>query len=120
MANYAVILNASTDDVGPTANGLEYAIDLDDAGHEVSVYLDGVATNWPGLLVEKPDHPINEFYGEAEERGIVEGACGFCADSFGATEGLEAAGVDILGAPDEHAPSPAELVDDGYELLTVG
>lgn len=120
MSKYAVLLNASTDDIGPTANGLEYAIDLDGAGHEVDVFFDGVATQWPGELVEKPNHPINNFFEEADERGIIAGACGFCADSFDGTEGCKEAGVEILGAPDEHAPKPSELVADGYELLPIG
>lgn len=120
MNKYAVLLNASTDDVGPTANGLEYAIDLDDGGHDVDVYFDGVATQWPGQLVEKPNHPINAFFDEADDRGLIAGACGFCADSFDGTEGCEKAGVEILGSADEHAPKPSELVDDGYELLTIG
>lgn len=120
MGKYAVLLNASTDDVGPTANALEYAIDLDEGGHNVDVFFDGVATQWPGRLVERPNHPINDFFETADERGLIAGACGFCADSFDAIEGCETAGVEILGGPDEHAPKPSELIDDGYELLTIG
>lgn len=44
IGKYVIMLNASTDDVGPTANGLEYALDLEESGHEVQVYLDGSAT----------------------------------------------------------------------------
>lgn len=120
MSKYAILLNASTDDVGPTANGLEYALDLDQAGHDVNVYFDGVATQWPGELVEKPNHPINKFFNEADDRGLIAGACGFCADSFNGVEGCKEAGVEILGGPDEHAPPPSELVDNGYELLPIG
>ena len=120
MSKYAVLLNASTDDVGPTANGLEYALDLDQAGHEVDVFLDGIATQWPGKLQEKSNHPINNFFDKADERGLIAGACGFCADSFNGTDGCKAAGVEILGGPDEHAPKPSELVADEYELLPIG
>lgn len=119
MSKYAVLLNASTDDVGPAANGLEYALDLDEGGHDVDVYFDGAATQWPGELVEKPNHPINDFFEAADDRDIA-GACGFCADSFGGTEGCREAGVEILGGADEHAPKPSELVGEGYELLTIG
>jgi len=120
VSKYAVLLNASTDDVGPTANGLEYALDLDEGGHDVAVFFDGVATQWPGHLVEKPNHPTNNFFQKADDRGLIAGACGFCADSFDATEGCERAGVEVLGGPDEHAPRPSELVAEGYELLTIG
>lgn len=120
MGKYAVLLNASTDDIGPAANGLEYALDLDEAGHEVDVFLDGAATQWPGQFIEQPDHPVNTYFEAADERGLVAGACGFCADAFGGAEGCRGAGVEILGSVDEHAPSAGELVGDGFELLTVG
>lgn len=120
MSKYALLLNASTDDVGPAANGLEYALDLDDAGHEVEVFFDGEATQWPGTLEETPDHPVNNYYEEVDDRGLVGGACGFCANAFDAVEGCEAAGVDLLGGSDEHAPDVGELTEDDYELLTVG
>lgn len=120
MTRYALMLNASTDDVGPTANGLEYALDLDGAGHEVEVFFDGEATRWPGTLEEKPNHPVNEYFEEADERGLIGGACGFCANAFDGAEGCEAAGVELLGSSDQHAPNVGELVNDEYELLTVG
>lgn len=116
---YAVLVNASTDDVGPAANGLEYAVDLDNAGKDVEVYLDGAATKWPDEIEEKPDHPVTEHFEEAEERGLVAGACGYCANAFGATEGIEARDIEIVGDEDEHGPSVAEL-SETHELLTIG
>lgn len=120
MSKYALMLNASTDDVGPAANGLEYALDLDEAGHEVDVFFDGEATQWPGTLEEKPDHPVNEYFEQANEHGLIGGACGFCANAFDAVEGCEAAGIDLLGGHDQHGPDVGELVNEDYQLLTVG
>lgn len=116
---YAVLVNASTDDVGPAANGLEYAVDLDDAGHEVAVYLDGAATKWPDQLEAKPNHPVAEHFDEVEERGLIEGACGYCANAFGGTEGIENRGIDVIGGEDEHGPDVGDLAED-HELLTIG
>lgn len=116
---FAVLMNASTDDVGPTANGLEYAIDLDDAGHDVEVYLDGAATRWAGELESEPDHPVAEHFEQAKSRGLVAGACGHCADAFGATEGIEARGIELLSEPGEHGPDVGELAND-RDLLTIG
>jgi len=116
---YAILLNASTDDVGPAANGLEYALDLDDGGHEVDVYLDGAATKWADQIEAKPDHPVGEYFQQAEDRGLIAGACGFCADAFDATEGIEARDIDLLGSPEEHAPDIAELAET-HDLLTIG
>lgn len=44
MEKFAVLLNTSTDEVGQTANGIEYALDLDESGKEVEVFFDGSAT----------------------------------------------------------------------------
>lgn len=104
---YAVLVNASTDDVGPTANGLEYAIDLDDGGHDVAVFLDGAATQWAGHLESKPDHPVGEHVEEAEERGLIAGACGYCADAFDATQGVEARDIEILWSAESPARTSA-------------
>lgn len=120
MSKYALMLNASTGSVGPTANGLEYALDLDEADHEVEVYFDGEATQWPGTLAEKPEHPVNDYFEQADERGLIGGVCGHCANAFDAVDGCETAGVELLGGHDEHGPDVGTLVNDDYELITVG
>lgn len=120
MGKYAVLLNGDTDDVGSTVNGLEYALDLDGSGHEVDVFLDGAATQWPGQLTEKPDHPVNNYFSDARDRDLVAGACGFCAHAFGGAEGCREAGVELLGDENEHNPDVGELATEGYELITVG
>lgn len=52
-------------------------------------------------------------------RGLIGGACSYCANAFGGTEGVESAGVELLGEG-EHAPDVGELVTNGTELLTIG
>jgi predicted peroxiredoxin len=116
---YAVLLNASTDDVGPAANGLEYALDLDEGGNDVEVYLDGAATKWADKLEAKPEHPVAENFEEAEERGLIAGACAHCTEAFGATEGIDARGIDKVGEGSGHGPDISELAET-HELLTVG
>lgn len=66
-----------------SSNGLRYALNFDEGGQVVEVYFDGASTQWPGELVGKPNHPINTLFEEADDRGIIAGACGFCAESFG-------------------------------------
>ena len=116
---FAVLVNGDTDHVGPTANGLEYALDLDESDYQVEVYFDGAATQWPATLNEKPDHPVNEYYEEAREKGLIGGACGYCANSYGSYDELDDLGVDLLGGRENHGPDAGDLVDDGYELITV-
>ncbi|WP_143423307.1 DsrE family protein [Halegenticoccus soli] len=116
---FAVLVNADTDSVGPAANGLEYAIDLDDSGYHVEVYFDGSATQWPPLLEEKPEHPVNKYYEEIQERNLLQGVCGYCADAFGVADENEELGVELLGGREDHGPHVGELVDEGFELITV-
>lgn len=119
MNKFAVLLNTSTDEVGQTVNGLEYALDLDESGNDVEVFLDGSATEWPGAVSGAADHPVNEAITEAQERGLLAGACSACAQSFEATEELAAADAELLGDGD-HGPPVGELNAEGYELLTIG
>lgn len=120
MAAYAIMLNGSTDDIGPTANGLEYAIDLDNHDHEVTVYFDGASTQWPGLLSKKPDHPVNKYFEEVSDRGLIGGACGYCAHAFDGVEGCEETGIELIGGAENHGPDVGELVSNGIQLITVG
>jgi hypothetical protein len=119
MDRFAVLLNTSTDEVGQTANGLEYALDLDESGKEVEVFFDGSATQWPGELAANPEHPVNGAFQEARERGLLAGACSACAGAFETEAELEEAGIELLGDGD-HGPSVGELADEGFDLLTIG
>ena len=116
MARYAVLLNTSVEATHRTANALGYAVDLHDAGHDVRVYLDGPATQWPGYLLRNPGGPVGEAFGRADERGVVAGACRPCAETFGTASAVQRAGTELLGG-DDHAPDVGALVADGFELL---
>jgi len=121
MSRYALLLSAGPDRVGTALNAIEYALTLDSGGHSVAIYLDGAATQWPGELETRVDHPLSKGLTAALDRGIVAGCCSFCANAFGGTEGCVEAGIPLLGeVNEEHGPDVARLVDDGYELLTVG
>ncbi|WP_338730256.1 hypothetical protein [Haladaptatus sp. DJG-WS-42] len=117
---FAILLNADKTSVGPAANGLEYALDLDDAGYTAEVYFDGAATEWPAVLDRKPDNPVNKYFNEAVERGLIGGACGYCANAFGVYDDVDEAGVELLGGRENHGPDVGALVSEGYELITVG
>jgi len=117
---YAVLLNAGPERGITANNGLGYAIELDDAGHEVEIFLDGKATQWPNEFIENPDRPFNYRWNTIQSRGLLAGACGYCADALDQTESVERANVDLLSDSGSHAPSVAELADEGYELVTIG
>lgn len=117
---YAILLHAGPEDGAVASNGFTYALELADAGYEVEVFLDGAATKWPGAFEDDPDLPFAYDWNRLRERGLLSGACGYCANAFGATAACEAAGVDLLSETTEHAPAIATLADEGYRLLTIG
>jgi hypothetical protein len=99
--------------------GTEYALDLDESGYQVEVYFDGAATQWPSTLEENPDNPVNKYYQEVREKGLIGGACGFCANACETYDELEDTDLDLLGGRENHGPHAGQLIDDGYELITV-
>lgn len=116
---YAVLLNAGPDQTPVAGNAFGYALELDDAGYEVQLFLDGKATRWPGAFAEDSDRPFGHEWRQLQERGLVVGACGYCANAFEAAAGCESSGVPLLSDASEHSPSVARLAEEGYELLTV-
>ena len=120
MGKYAVLLSAGPDRTGSALNGVEYALRLADAGHDVRIFLDGAATRWPGELATRADHPLRDGLDRARDGEVDVAACAYCAAAFDATAGCRTAGIPLLGtAGEEHGPDVAALVDDGYELLTM-
>lgn len=116
---YAILLNAGPEDGSTANNAFGYAIELDDAGHDVELFLDGTATKWATEFAEDPDRPFSHRWRTIQSRGLLAGACGYCADAFDATDSCKRANVDLLSDSGQHAPSVGELADRGYELLTI-
>jgi predicted peroxiredoxin len=118
--SYAVLLNAGPDDAPTASNAFNYALELDDAGYEVQLFLDGEATRWPSAFAENPDLPFRTAWERVRERGLLAGACGYCANAFDVATACEQSGIELLSDKTEHAPAVPELADDGYEMLTIG
>ena len=117
---YAILLSAGPDDAPVASNAFNYALEFADAGYEVQVFLDGQATKWPGAFADDPDLPFAHDWERIRERGLLAGACGYCANAFDATEACENSGIELLSDEMSHAPAVARLADEGYELLTIG
>ena len=90
-------------------NALAVAAEGKQAGDEVEVSFIGTGTRWPAEL-SKISHPANGLYNEVRDR--VVGASCACAAVFGATEGLQACGIEekkdkrsFDGAPDGALPA---------------
>ncbi|WP_436900804.1 DsrE family protein [Halovenus halobia] len=116
MSKHAFLLLSPPGNPGKIANPLEYATQLDDAGHEVVVWFDGGSTFWFEELSDRPA-PALDAYRAAKERGLITGVCNHCATHKGVVETVEDEGFEITG--DAHQPDVGALVDDGYELHIV-
>ncbi|PSP75496.1 hypothetical protein BRC86_03005 [Halobacteriales archaeon QS_3_64_16] len=82
MAKFAFMINSAPGDPAPLANNLEYASNLDEGGHEVAVFFDGQGTQWISELEGNTDSVALEYYDDVRDRGLIGGACGFCASFF--------------------------------------
>ena len=105
--------------LGRVFNALAAAYDLDQAGHAVRLLFQGAGTRWPELLTS-PTHPAHDLY-EAV-RHIVAGASRACADLFGATQGVEHSGLELItDNPVPGTPGLASvrvLIEDGYSIVS--
>ncbi len=73
-------------------NALALALESKKAGDQVEVSFIGTGTRWPAELT-KLTHPFHALYDEV--RDVVIGASCGCAAAFGATEGVQASGVQL-------------------------
>lgn len=117
---YAILVNAGPEDAATAANGFNYAVELDDGGYEVRLFLDGQATKWPAEFADDPERPFSQDWAKIRTRGLLVGACGYCANAYDVAEACEASDVRLLSGTREHAPSVAQLAEEGYEMLTIG
>lgn len=74
-------------------NALGFADECRREGDELAIVFTGTGTRWPAEL-SKLTHPANARYNDLRE--FVRGASCGCADFYGATEGVKAAGVALL------------------------
>lgn len=66
----------------------------------------GAGSRWPAEIT-KPAHPAHALYHAVADK--VAGVCGGCADVFGATEGAQATGVQLI--LDKEIPSLGGILD---------
>jgi hypothetical protein len=105
--------------LGRVFNALAAAYDFDQAGHAVRVQFQGAGARWPEQLAS-PVHPAHAVY-EAVRHTVAGVSCA-CADVFGASDGVEACGLDLI--KDNPLPGTSglaslrALVDDGFTILS--
>ncbi|MFW6039425.1 MAG: DsrE family protein [bacterium] len=117
MQKAAIIVLADTDSMealGRVANALMTVQEFKDAGDEVQLIFDGAGTKWIGQLSD-PQHKYYDVYQRVQDK--VGGVCTYCADAFGVTEQVRAAGAPFADDYQGH-PSLRQLVSRGYQIIT--
>jgi hypothetical protein len=123
MKNAILVLSdphsGSDESAGRLFNAFAAAYDLQQRKHTVTILFQGAGTRWPALLFQ-PEHPFHELF--ASVRTSVAGASLACSTVFGARDGVEAGGINLLSdnpVPGTGGlPSLGALLEDGYHLLT--
>jgi hypothetical protein len=112
----AIVVLADTETnegLGRVVNALAAAGEYNKAGDEVRIVFSGTGTKWPTSLV-KPDHPAHGLYKAA--KGLVDGACGFCANAFGQTEAMKSYPIKLL-ADSGPFMSYRQYTEAGFQVL---
>ncbi len=106
--------NETRADLGRVVNALQIARELKESGDEVVVVFDGAGTQWIPLLSDEE----HKYHGLFEKtKGVIAGACSYCAGVYGVKAAIEATDVELL---DEFAghPSIRRLIAAGYQVIT--
>ena len=117
MNKAAIILFAdaeTSEGTGRMANALTTAKEFTDAGDESVLLFDGAGVRWIPPLADSD----NEYHRLFEDvRGVIAGACVYCARAYAVRDEIEAAGIPFLDEFRGH-PSIHRLVKEGYEIIT--
>lgn len=108
----------SEEALGRLFNAMFVAYELKEKKQEVALIFQGAGVRWASEVV-KPDHPAHALYNAVKD--TVVGACRGCADVFGATDGVKAAGVPLVN--EKAIPGTSGIIDlskyldAGYRVL---
>ena len=116
MSKVAIVILADTEggeSLGRVVNALTAAKEFQAGKDDVQVMFTGAGTKWIGEL-EKEAHQLHALYGEV--KGVISGACSYCANAFGVSKEIEMSGVPQL---EEYGPymSFRQLIQEGYQVL---
>ena len=122
MTQTAIVVLADIqgeESLGRVFNAMFLAYEMHENGQNVTLIFQGAGVRWPAEL-SKPGHPGHDLYQAVLP--IVRGACGGCADVFGATEGLANTGLELIR--EREIPGVGGIIDlsqytrDGSALIT--
>lgn len=124
MSKTAIVIysdpKAGSDEaLGRLFNGMFVAYELLEKKQDVVLMFQGAGVRWASEIV-KPDHPAHALYDAVKDS--VLGACGGCADVFGATAAVRGSGLPLINEKKIPGTSGiidlSKYIDDGYRVLT--
>ncbi|QDU65149.1 DsrE family protein [Engelhardtia mirabilis] len=111
--------NGSDEALGRLFNALATAWDFKHRGDEVTILFQGAGTRWAGEIV-RPEHPAHDLFKAVQDK-VAGASCG-CADVFGAGEGVQRSGFELIRdnpVPGTSGlPSLHNLATQGFSVLT--
>ncbi len=92
------------------------ALDMSEKGYGVKVVVEGSATK---LIPEiaRTENPMNRFYVQAKEKGLIDGVCKACSNKMGVLDEVVKEGLRLLDEMMGH-PSMARYMEEGYTIVT--
>lgn len=124
MSKVAIILQAGPGTHESHArmfHALVYTKELHERQHDVRLVFDGASTEWLAKWVEpsnEDDQRMGAMFASLKESEVVYIVCDFCAGVFGVEDTLSSHGEPLVAEYLNH-PSVAELVESGYQLVTL-
>lgn len=105
--------------LGRVFNALTTVYDLKQRNQDVKVLFQGTGTRWVSELAN-PKHLLHGLYLAVSDK--IEGACGGCADVFGATARVQEVGLPLLRTlkvpGTDGVTSLGQYVNDGYDIIS--
>src|ERR1700754_2172880 len=96
----------SDEALGRLFNAMFLTLELKEKGQDVSLIFQGAGTRWPSEIT-KLSHPAHGLYHAVADK--VDGACGGCADVFGATDSVKATEIKLVS--DREIPGVGKIID---------
>jgi hypothetical protein len=102
-------------------HAMVYSKELKERGHEVRLVFNGASTGWLAKRARPEDESDVMMAGllaELKEAGLAYSVCDFCSVSFGVHDELKEHGEPLVAEYMDY-PSVADLVEQGYQVITL-
>ena len=117
VRKFAIFVHADKTQLARIVHGFWYADQLREKGFPAEIVFDGAGTQGLALLLE-PGHKYGHLVAEAQQTGVLKGACPYCARAYQVDVRLADAGIPFLDDRDGH-PDISRYAAEGFEIITL-